>query len=339
MDKWYIQPGAESDVVLSTRIRLARNLREEPFPARLNVQGKKEICQRVKDAVLTACEGFDYIEMENMSEAQAISLAEMHLISPDFASERTGRALLLRKDESISIMVNEEDHIRLQVLSPGLSFQEAYRRANEIDEKLDEQLGYAFHPTLGYLTQCPTNLGTGMRASVMLHLPALQECGQISDLANTVSKLGLTIRGTYGEGSQASGAFYQLSNQVTLGISEEAALKNLEGITRQVMVQERRARTELLKNPLFLDKVWRAAGLLATARRLSSEEFMHMISLVRLGASQEIYSIPETDLNRLIIEAQPATLMVHAQQGLDAAQRDTRRAEIVREKLKNIISG
>ncbi len=339
MEKWYIQPGAESDVVMSTRIRFARNLREEPFPARLNAQGKKEVCQRIKNAVMDSCSDFDYIEMENMSEAQAVSLAEMHLISPEFASERTGRALLLKKDESVSIMVNEEDHIRLQVLSPGLSFQEAYRQASEIDEKLDERLGFAFHQTLGYLTQCPTNLGTGMRASVMLHLPALQECGQIADLANTVSKLGLTIRGTYGEGTQASGAFYQLSNQVTLGISEEAALKNLEGITRQVMVQERRARTELLKNPVFLDKVWRAAGVLATARRLSSEEFMQMISLVRLGVAQNIFIISETDLNRLIVESQPATLMVHAHQELDASRRDSQRAALVREKLKNVVAG
>lgn len=339
MDKWYIQPGAESDVVMSTRVRLARNLREEPFPARLNEQGKKEICRRVKNAVLDSCTDFDYIEMENMSEAQAVSLAEMHLISPEFTSDRAGRALLLKKDESVSIMVNEEDHIRLQVLSSGLSFQGAYECAGEIDEKLDERLGFAFHPTLGYLTQCPTNLGTGMRASVMLHLPALQECGQITDLANTVSKLGLTIRGTYGEGTQASGAFYQLSNQVTLGISEQGALKNLEGITRQVMVQERRARGQLLKNPMFLDKVWRAAGVLATARCLSSEEFMRLISLVRLGVSQKIFNIPEAELNRLLIEVQPATLTVHAKQQLDAQQRDVQRAAIVREKLKNSMEG
>lgn len=324
----------ENDVVVSTRVRLARNLRGEPFPARLNAEGKK----RVNAAVRAALEGakLQYLEMDAMSDIQAVSLAERHLISPEFASQREGRAVLLNKDETVSIMLNEEDHIRIQAMADGLALTQAYDVANAIDDMLSDKLDLAYHPELGYLTQCPTNLGTGMRASVMLHLPALQELGQINSLANTVSKLGLTIRGTYGEGSQASGAFYQLSNQVTLGISEEAALANLEGITRQVILQERRAREGLVKNPVFLDKIWRAAGILSFARRLSSEEFMKMLSLVRLGAAQGIFNISQEELTALVGEVQPATLMTAANESLDAQQRDVRRAAVVRKRLKNI---
>lgn len=315
-------------------MRLARNLRGEPFPARLNAEGKK----RVNAAVRAALEGakLQYLEMDAMSDIQAVSLAERHLISPEFASQREGRAVLLNKDETVSIMLNEEDHIRIQAMADGLALTQAYDVANAIDDMLSDKLDLAYHPELGYLTQCPTNLGTGMRASVMLHLPALQELGQINSLANTVSKLGLTIRGTYGEGSQASGAFYQLSNQVTLGISEEAALANLEGITRQVILQERRAREGLVKNPVFLDKIWRAAGILSFARRLSSEEFMKMLSLVRLGAAQGIFNISQEELTALVGEVQPATLMTAANESLDAQQRDVRRAAVVRKRLKNI---
>lgn len=330
--------GSNPDVVVSTRVRLARNLREEPFPARLNAEGRKKVNAIVRQALAGTSPELQYLEMEEMNDVQAVSLAERHLISPEFAAQREGRALLLSRDESISIMLNEEDHIRIQALAPGLALTQAYAVANALDDALDARLELAYHPELGYLTQCPTNLGTGMRASVMLHLPALQELGQINSLANTVSKLGLTIRGTYGEGSQASGAFYQLSNQVTLGISEEAALANLEGITRQVMVQERRAREGLLRNPLFLDQIWRAAGILCFARRLTSDEFMKMISLVRLGAAQGIFQISQEALNTLIHQVQPANLMADANETMDAQQRDMQRAAIVREKLKQIVS-
>lgn len=336
MDEKKCCVNADNDVVVSTRVRLARNLRGEPFPARLNTEGKKRVNAAVRSALESA--QLQYLEMEAMNDIQAVSLAERHLISPEFASQREGRAVLLSKDEAVSIMLNEEDHIRIQAISPGLALTQAYDVANAIDDMLGGKLDLAYHPELGYLTQCPTNLGTGMRASVMLHLPALQELGQIKSLANTVSKLGLTIRGTYGEGSQASGAFYQLSNQVTLGISEEAALANLEGITRQVILQERRAREGMIKKPAFLDKIWRAAGILSFARRLSSDEFMKMLSLVRLGAAQGIFKISQAELSKLVSEVQPATLMAMANENLDAQQRDVRRAAVVREKLKNISS-
>ena len=246
--KWYENSAAHADVVLSTRVRIARNLKDYPFPARLNEAGKNEVNALVRDALLTgdAAKDYDYVAMNTLSQTQCVSLAEKHLISPEFASDSAGRALILSKDEDVSIMLCEEDHVRVQVIYPGLSLQEAYDKANEIDETLAAKLSIAFDPRLGYLTQCPTNLGTGLRASVMLHLPALARGGAMPRLANTVAKLGLILRGAYGEGSKPIGDIYQLSNQVTLGISEQAAIRNLESIAGQIIAQETAARETLL---------------------------------------------------------------------------------------------
>ena len=224
MSKWYIEKGDQGDVVLSTRIRLARNLDEFPFPSRLDAAGKNRVNSIVKSTLFeNDGKDFSYIEMKDLTRLQAVSLAERHLISPEFASKKEGSALILSADESVSIMLCEEDHIRLQVMKAGLALEEAYDIADKLDSIIDGKVKYAFDERIGYLTQCPTNLGTAMRASVMLHLPALTRCGQISRLANTVSKLGLTIRGAYGEGSQPKGDIYQISNQITLGITEETA--------------------------------------------------------------------------------------------------------------------
>lgn len=338
MQKWYKKPGTEQDVVVSTRVRLARNLKDFPFPARLDLQGREKVNALIKEAVNgnNTQKKFSYINMENLDNIQALSLAEQHLISPEFAKQRKGRALLLGEEDSVSIMLNEEDHIRLQVLCSGMNPDEAYSEASQIDDLLDSRLQYAFDENLGYLTQCPTNLGTGMRASVMLHLPALQEQRRISELSNTVSKLGLTIRGTYGEGTQSVGAFYQLSNQVTLGISEKAALENLRGITSQIILQERKAREAFMKNPAFADRIWRAAGILKYARRINHDEFMQMASLVRLGAACGIFPVPVGELDVLINTVQPATLVTAEPEAKDAAVRDEKRAQRVRECLKNI---
>jgi protein arginine kinase len=230
-------------------------------------------------------------------------------------------------------MICEEDHVRLQVIYPGLCLEEAYQKAAELDDKLDSALEIAFDERIGYLTQCPTNLGTGMRASVMLHLPALRAGGMLSRLASTVSKLGLTLRGTYGEGSEPIGDIYQLSNQVTLGISEEAAIKNLQSITAQIVLQEKQARQALLKDNSAIDKIYRAYGLLKSAHMLSCNEFTSLISLVRLGAAEKLIDVKLETLNRLLIEMQPATLNTISQKANSAAERDLLRAEKVREAL------
>ena len=269
------------------------------------------------------------ISAKDLSKAQRISLAERHLISPDFISQQDG-ALILTDDEAISIMLCEEDHIRLQVMMSGLALKEAYSVADKIDNILSAGLNYAFDERIGYLTQCPTNLGTAMRASVMLHLPALTKCGQIGRLASTVSKLGLVIRGAHGEGTSPKGEIYQLSNQITLGISEEEALDNLQSIALQLVAQERAAAQSLMENPAQEDKMWRALGILKNARMLSCDEFMELASLVRMGARAGKIDVDIKKLNEITYSVQPATINAHEGRELTAQQRDIMRADMVR---------
>ena len=271
--------------------------------------------------------------MKDLSRLQAVSLAERHLISPEFASKQDGSALVLSSDESVSIMLCEEDHIRLQVMKAGLALEEAYDIADKLDSMLDKKLKYAFDERIGYLTQCPTNLGTAMRASVMLHLPALTRCGQMTRLANTVSKLGLTIRGANGEGSQPKGDIYQISNQITLGITEETAIANLKSIVLQLIAQERAAAAEIVKNPAEEDKIFRALGVLRNARLLSTDEFMELISVVRLGAARGLIDVGIEKINELIVNMQPATISASNSEANNPAARDAYRAKAVREAL------
>ncbi|MGN0467140.1 MAG: protein arginine kinase [Acutalibacteraceae bacterium] len=332
--KWYTNTGKDSDVVLSTRIRLARNLKDYPFPARLDAEEKKKVNELVRDVLVTDSDkDLHYLEMKDLPSYQAVSLAEKHLISPEFASDSTGRALILSDEEDVSVMLCEEDHVRIQVIYPGLCLEDAYKKACEIDDKLDSSLEIAFDDRIGYLTQCPTNLGTGMRASVMLHLPALRASSMVSRLASMVSKLGLTLRGAYGEGSEPVGDIYQLSNQVTLGISEEAAIKNLQSITAQIVQQEQQARQALLKDNSVIDKIYRAYGLLKSAHMLSCNEFTSLVSLVRLGAAEGLLDVKLDTLSRLLIEMQPATLNTMSGKANSAAERDLLRAQKVREAL------
>ena len=335
MNKWYVENGEQGDIVISTRVRLARNLEDYPFPCRLTVKGKEKVCEEIKDAILSDDSwGFGYTWMKDFTRAQSVSLAERHLISPEFASDRAGRALLLTDDEAVSIMLCEEDHIRLQVMMAGLALKEAYSVADKIDNIISSKLNYAYDDRIGYLTQCPTNLGTAMRASVMLHLPALTRCGQIGKLASTVSKLGLVIRGAYGEGSSPKGDIYQLSNQITLGISEEAALNNLQSITLQLVAQERAASEKLIENPIEEDRVFRAWGILKNARVLSGDEFMELSSLLRMGISNKSIDFDITKLNELTTRVQPATINAAEGKELGSQQRDILRAKWVREALE-----
>lgn len=338
MNKWYLESGPESDVAVSTRVRFARNLSAFPFPVKMTPEQQKEVVNLVSSALLTSDsplrEGFRFLDMERLSPAEAFSLAEHHIISPEFAKNRQGRGLLLSEDESVSIMINEEDHIRLQVMRPGLALEDAFRLADELDSLLDSRLSFCFDEKLGFLTQCPSNLGTGMRASLMLHLPALEVKDAIGPLGGTLSKIGLSIRGTYGEGSEALGSFYQVSNQITLGLSEQAVTANLASVARQLFAQERSLRRELAGGERLADKAWRSLGILRTARILSSGEFMNLISWVRLGVSMGI--LTETNLsavNRLISECQSNTLLLRAGRKLDAPGRDRFRAELVRSAL------
>ena len=335
MDKWYNKSGNEGDVVISTRIRFARNLKDYPFPCRLNDETKCKVTALVKDAILNGnsalASRFEYIQMPELTQEEAVSLVERHLVSPEFISDRQGRGLLLLDDESVSVMINEEDHIRIQVMHQGLDLTAAYDIADKIDTLLDERLNFAFNDKLGYLTQCPTNLGTGMRASLMLHLPGLQQSKAMNRIASTLSKLGLVLRGMYGEGSEPKGALYQLSNQVTLGISEEQAMSNLRDVALQLVAQEREARNNLTKNIEVIDAISRSYGLSRYARLMSNEECMKLLSNIRFGIAAGIIDKLDFDIiNRLMIETQPATLMKNVGKKLSPSERDRIRADVVR---------
>ena len=327
-----------SNEVISTRVRLARNLKDYPFPCRLSEQGRKKVIEKVTSAIRDSnssiASDFNLIKLDDLTEAQGVSLVERHLVSPEFISETEGRALLLSKDESMSIMINEEDHIRLQVITDGLSLEQAYDTADKLDTLLDENLEFAFDDKLGYLTQCPTNLGTGMRASVKLHLPGLEKSRTIGRIAGNLSKLGLTIRGAYGEGSEPSGSLYQLSNQVTLGISEKAAIENLENITKQLVSQERQARERLAKSIDIQDSVSRSLGLLKSAMVMTHDEALKLLSNVRFGIlSGQIKDVTAEVVDSLMEKIEPATLMVNSGKNLSAQERDIERAKILREAL------
>mgnify|MGYP003260534132 CR=1 FL=1 len=334
--KWYEKSGNCGDVVCSTRVRLARNLKQFPFPAKATDPQREAVEQKVRDALLSGnsilSKEFRFVPLENASEEEAVSLVERHIVSPEFISDRRGKAVLISDDESISIMVNEEDHLRIQVLREGFSLKEAAETADRIDTLLSETLDFAYDPEFGYLTQCPTNLGTGMRALVMLPLPALTENGAMPRIASNLSKLGLTLRGTYGEGSKSVGGLYQLSNQITLGLSENEAIENLRSITVQLMEEERKARSQMAQDVAWQDKIDRAAGILKTARVLSSSECMELLSYVRFGISVGILQgVTTEELNGLMVNVQPGTLMAKAGKPLDQNQRDVLRATKVRE--------
>ena len=333
--KWYEKAGNCGDVVYSTRVRLARNLRQYPFPNKASDTQKQEIEAKIRDALLNgnsvASSQFSYVPLESLSDEEAVSLVERHIVSPEFIADRRNKALLLSDDESTSIMVNEEDHLRIQVMKEGLSLKEAAEAADRWDTLLGESLEFAFDPDFGYLTQCPTNLGTGMRASVMLHLPALTESGAMSRISANLSKLGLTLRGSYGEGSQILGAMYQLSNQITLGLSESEAIDNLSAIASQLIEQERKARQELSAGIVLQDKIERAAGVLKSAKMLSSGEFAELISYIRLGLSVGLLQgVTDEELNGLLVRMQPATLSVSAEKPLEPTERDILRASETR---------
>lgn len=327
-----------NDVVISTRIRLARNLKDYPFPCKLNSQGREKVIEKVRDAVKKSnspvASDFSFIKMSELTSSQSVSLVEKRLVSPEFISDTDGRALLISKDECFSIMINEEDHIRLQVITKGLSLEQAYDTADKLDTLLDENLDFAFDEKLGYLTQCPTNLGTGMRASVMLHLPALEKSRAISRIAGNLSKLGLTIRGAHGEGTEPKGALYQLSNQVTLGISEKAAIENLKNITEQLIAQENQARERLCSSIDIQDAISRSLGILRSALVISHDEALKLLSNVRLGiVSKQITDVSTETIDKLMLAVEPATLTVSLNKNLSAHDRDIERAKLIRAEL------
>ncbi len=335
MSQWYKTIGNEGDIAVSTRIRIARNIKGIPFPARINSEQLGALNESVKAAVLESDNSawkLNVIDMNSVSDEEACAMVERHIISPDFAAARRDKILVISDDESISIMVCEEDHIRIQVIKAGLALEEAYSIADQLDDMLAKKLTFAFDNNFGYLTQCPTNLGTGLRASLMLHLPVIEGNGALNSIAESVSKFGLTVRGIYGEGTKSAASLYQLSNQITLGISEKSAVENLESIAMQIIAKEREDRN-LINKIALEDAVMRSFGTLKYQRILSSEEFMKHISKIKLGASMGIIDIDAARPIRLLVECQP--YMLQKEHGIMTPDdRDVCRAKKVREELE-----
>lgn len=340
LSEWMKGGGPESDIVISSRIRLARNLKDLPFPVLATNKHAQETLDRVK-AILKSEElreisSFELLPLDGMDELDKKVLVEKHLISPALVDESKKGAVILSENESVSIMINEEDHLRIQVLQPGFQLKEAWDLANQMDDIFEAKLDYAFDERRGYLTSCPTNVGTGMRASVMMHLPALVLTQQINRILSAISQVGLVVRGLYGEGSEATGNLFQISNQITLGQSEEDIIENLHSVAGQIIEHERAARDKLLaeSRTRILDRVSRSYGILANAAIIDSKEAAQRLSDVRLGVDLGLLKAigPQT-LNELLVMTQPGYLQLYAGSVLSPDERDLRRAELIRSQL------
>jgi protein arginine kinase len=341
VSSWMSAEGPDSDIVLSSRIRLARNFDAYKFPTLFSHEEAKMIIENMEDILnQSAIQKFGQMELLKIDKLQPLQkrvLVEKHLISPNLAEDSPYGAVLLTENEEVSIMINEEDHIRIQCLFPGLQLSEALDAANEIDDWLESNIQYAFDEKHGYLTSCPTNVGTGLRASVMMHLPGLILTQQINRIIPAIHQLGLVVRGIYGEGSEALGNIFQISNQITLGKSEEDICSDLKGVVSQLISQERSAREALRKtsNIQLEDRVFRSLGVLSNSRIIESKEAARCLSDVRLGIDMGyIEKMPKTILNELMILTQPGFLQQYAGGSLRPHERDIRRAALIRERIK-----
>ena len=342
--EWLRGAGPESDIVISSRIRLARNLADYPFMSRTTDQDRARIEKDVQDCLMNSEHAgrMLYLDLERLSVIDRQLLVERHLVSREHAEGSGPRAVAIDQGERFSLMVNEEDHVRMQVMHSGLNLREAWALVNRIDDLIESKLTYAFHPKLGYLTACPTNVGTGMRVSVMLHLPALVLTRQIEKLFRSLQKISLAVRGLYGEGSQAMGDFYQISNQISLGKSEEELMKQVEDTVPTIINYERQARDHLIReaHETLHDRVSRAYGILRTAQTISSEETMHLLSSVRMGVNLGlIEGLEIPTVNELFIQTQPAHLQKLSGSELDTADRNIERARYLRRHLNKEANG
>lgn len=323
-------------MVLSTRIRLARNLEGYAFPGWAKPEVRRDIASRCLEAIskLQAARNAVVIKTEDISDLEKQILYERHLISRELMASKSGSGVVVSKDQSCVIMINEEDHLRIQVLRNGFNFKRAWTAINAIDTAIEEELVYAFSPKIGYLTACPTNLGTGMRASTMMHLPALTFNNQMEKVIRAVNQLGIAVRGLFGEGSDASGSIFQISNQTTLGESEQAIIKRLSSVLNTVIEQEMNARAKLMESDSakVLDKIGRAFGNLRNSFVLASSEAMNLLSLIRFGVDLELFPSEQRALvDRLLIECQPGHIQYKAKKNqLDAGKRDILRAAHLR---------
>lgn len=334
MYNWYLQNGKESDIVVSTRIRLARNLKEINFVNRGTKKELQEVLTKVENITPNIGYGLKFIKLKDIDNLTKLSLIEKHLISPDFATNNSDvGAILINEEENICIMINEEDHIRIQVFSSGLDLEHLNDLASEIDKAIEGLVNYAFNEKYGFLTACPTNVGTGMRASVMVHLPALKATGNINKVLDVVNKFGMNIRGVYGEGSDTQGDLYQISNKQSLGISENEIINNINAMTEKIIEQERLARKYMAKNGIdFEDKIYRTYGILTNCRKISSQECKKLLSYVKLGTDLGILKeLTDAKIQKLELYTKPANLQKYLGKQLEQTERDIARAQIIKD--------
>ncbi|MED4954187.1 protein arginine kinase [Paenibacillus macerans] len=340
LSEWMRREGKQSDIVISSRVRIARNLQHQPFPMLATNQQSEEVLKQLQtvlsDERLKSYGKLHPVLLADLEELDKRVLVEKHLISPNLANESRNGAVFISEDESLSIMVNEEDHLRIQCLYPGFQVQEAWEKATAIDDIFEAHVDYAFDDRRGYLTSCPTNVGTGLRASVMMHLPALVLTQQISRILSAVSQVGLTVRGIYGEGSEATGNLFQISNQITLGQSEAEIIENLYGVVLQIIQHEKTAREKLIGESRLrmVDRVMRSYGILSHAAIIDSKEAAQRLSDVRLGVDLGLIdSVPTEVLNELNVLTQPGFLQKKFSGSMSPGERDMYRAKLIRERM------
>ncbi len=331
---WYLEDGKDSDVVVSSRVRIARNIAGKKFVSTASDEELKDVLMTIKNSNIDS--DLRFINLSDLDELMKNSLVEKRVISRDLL-EMKETGILLNDTEDISIMINEEDHFRIQVMKPGFNLDEALSDAIKVDEKISSKINYAYNDKYGFLTACPTNLGTGLRASVMLHLPALRLIGKIEKVLEVVNKVNLNVRGVYGEGTEAIGDLYQVSNKISLGVTEEEIVENVKLIVQKLIEQERKAR-EYLKNQgeTFEDKISRTYGNLVYARKMTYSECAKIISIVRLGISMGIITeIDNKKLNKISILTKPATLQKYLKKELSAEERDIERAKVIKQIIES----
>lgn len=333
--------GPDSEIVLTSRIRLARNIEGVKFPLLFSKEEAENVIQQVEGAIINESNQpfgqLELLSMNNLNTLEKRVLVEKHLISPQLAEQSPNGAVILSEDEEVSIMINEEDHIRIQCIKPGLQIEEAIKEANTIDDLLEKKVNYAYHVEMGYLTSCPTNIGTGLRASVMMHLPGMVLTQQMNRIIPAIQQLGLVVRGIYGEGSEALGNIFQISNQITLGRSEKDIIEELKSVVTQLIEQEKEARNALAQtsNIQLEDRVFRSYGILCNSRIMETKEAAKCLSDVRLGIDMGyIKNISKSILNELMILTQPGFLQLYAGEEMNPNERDIRRAVLIRERLK-----
>ncbi len=346
MDKWYESPKADNSPIISSRIRLARNFKQYPFPLMLAENDALKIMDETVKSLINeenqyedTTKGLKFVRLDNKSLFEKRILLEKHIISPAFIQKNKNIGLITQENEAINIMLNEEDHIRIQSIQPGDEIDKAFEQANYIDDLIERNIEYAFDKNFGYLTACPSNTGTGLRASFMVHLPMLEKSQQLKNIILTLGKFGMTVRGIYGEGTESFGSIYQISNQLTLGKSEEEILDSLKNVTAQIIGNEKWLLEQSISKDKYemMDAVYRSYGVLTNCRKITSKVAMGLLSKVRLGYITGLLDVPRPTINiyNIMMNIQPSNLQKYVQKDLDENERDIFRAEYIRNVFNN----